>query len=320
MDEFSNEINDGLNQEPFTPGEYPAKPELEEKTSNSWVRSAFSLLIYMVLFYVLFDQNIAYIAAITVVVIIHEMGHLLAMKIFNYSNVKIFFIPLIGAFTSGKKQEVSQKQLSIIILAGPLPGLIIACVLYYFNKDVHSDTIKMLANCFLFINLFNLLPIYPLDGGRIIETLFFKQNYYIRLVFGVISIILLAVIFSTASTIMIIVPIMMGIELFNESKNQKIRNILKSENINYHQEYNTLTNKEYWLIRDCILFAYPKKFAGLQPGVYQYTIIEPLIIQQVNTILQINMFNDLNVFKKILFLLLYLASFIVPLVLFGLHI
>jgi len=297
LDQFSN-INESKQQDSFTPGEYPAKPELQEKSNNSWVRSAFSLLIYMVLFYVLFDQNIAYIAAITVVVIIHEMGHLLAMKLFNYSNVKIFFIPLIGAFSSGKKQEVSQKQLSFIILAGPLPGLIIACALYFLN----------------------LLPIYPLDGGRIMETLFFKQNYYIRLVFGIISIILLGVIFASASTIMIIVPIMMGIELYNESKNQKIRNILKSEHINYHQEYSTLTNKEYWLIRDCILFAYPKKFAGLQPGVYQYTIIEPLIIQQVNTILQINMFNDLNVFKKILFLLLYLASFIVPLVLFGLHI
>jgi len=319
LDEFNN-INESAQQDPFTPGEYPAKPELQEQSKNSWTRSAFSLLIYMVLFYVLFDQNIAYIAAITAVVIIHEMGHLLAMKLFNYSNVKIFFIPLIGAFTSGKKQQVSQKQLSFIILAGPLPGLIIACGLYFINKDLNNDTLKMLANCFLFINLFNLLPIYPLDGGRIIETLFFKQNYYIRLVFGIISIILMAVIFASASTIMIIVPIFMGIELFNESKNQKIRNILKSENINYHQEYNTLTNKEYWLIRDCILFAYPKKFAGLQPGVYQYTIIEPLIIQQVNTILQINILNDLNVFKQILFLLLYLASFIVPLVLFGLHI
>ncbi len=274
----------------------------------------------MVLFYILFDQNIAYIAAITVVVIIHELGHLLAMKIFNYSNVKIFFIPLIGAFTSGKKQEVSQKQLSIIILAGPVPGLIVACALYFVNKDLDSTTVKMLANCFLFINLFNLLPIYPLDGGRIIETLFFKQNYYIRLVFGIISVILLAVIFASASTIMVIVPIMMGIELFNESKNQRIRNILKSEHINYRQDYKALSNKDYWLIRDCILFAYPKKFAGVQPGVYQYSIIEPLMIQQVNTILQINMFNDLNVLKQILFLLLYLASFAIPLILFGLHI
>jgi stage IV sporulation protein FB len=316
LDEF-----DHIHEEkPFTPpDEYPSKPEMMEQ-SSSWTRSAFSLLLYMVLFYVLFDQNIAYIAAITVVVIIHELGHLLAMKIFNYSNVKIFFIPLIGAFTSGKKQEVSQKQLSIIILAGPLPGLVVACSLYFVNKNLHSDTLKMLANCFLFINLFNLLPIYPLDGGRIIETLFFKQNYYIRLVFGIISIILLAVIFATASTLMIVVPIMMGIELFNESKNQKIRNILSSECINYRQEYKALTNKEYWLIRDCILFAYPKKFAGVQPGVYQYSIIEPLMIQQVNTILQINMFNDLNVLKQILFLILYIASFAVPLILFGLHI
>lgn len=288
--------------------------------SNSWTRSTFSLLLYMVLFYILFDQNIAYIAAITVVVIIHELGHLLAMKLFNYSNVKIFFIPLIGAFTSGKKQEVSQKQLSVIILAGPVPGLIVACALYFVNKDLHNDTVKMLANCFLFINLFNLLPIYPLDGGRIIETLFFKQNYYIRLVFGIISIILLAVVFASASTIMVIVPIMMGIELFNESKNQRIRNILKSEHINYHQEYKALSNKDYWLIRDCILFAYPKKFAGVQPGVYQYSIIEPLMIQQVNTILQINMFNDLNVVKQILFLIFYIASFAIPLILFGLHI
>jgi stage IV sporulation protein FB len=317
LDEFDHIHED---EKPFTPpGEYPAKPEMMEQ-SSSWTRSAFSLLLYMVLFYVLFDQNIAYIAAITVVVIIHELGHLLAMKIFNYSNVKIFFIPLIGAFTSGKKQEVSQKQLSIIILAGPLPGLIVACALYFINKDLHSSTLKMLANCFLFINLFNLLPIYPLDGGRIIETLFFKQNYYIRLVFGIISIILLAVIFASASTIMVVVPIMMGIELFNESKNQRIRTILTSEHINYRQEYSALSNKDYWLIRDCILFAYPKKFAGVQPGIYQYSIIEPLMIQQVNTILQINMFNDLNVLKQILFLILYLASIAVPLILFGLHI
>jgi len=317
MEEFDHIHNE---QHAFTPsGEYPAKPELIEQNS-SWTRSAFSLLLYMVLFYVLFDQNIAYIAAITVVVIIHELGHLLAMKIFNYSNVKIFFIPLIGAFTSGKKQEVSQQQLSIIILAGPLPGLIIACALYFANKDLQNDTLKMLTNCFLFINLFNLLPIYPLDGGRIIETLFFKQNYYIRLVFGLISIIFLAVIFASASTMMIIVPIMMGIELFNESKNQRIRNILQSEQINYRQEYSAISNKEYWLIRDCILFAYPKKFAGIQPGVYQYSIIEPLMMQQVNTILQINIFNDLNTLKKIAFLLLYLLALVGPILMFQLHI
>jgi stage IV sporulation protein FB len=313
-------INDPFNEQQTPPGEYPPKPVMAERSNSSWMRSLVSVALYMILFYMLFDQNIAYIAAITVAVLIHEMGHWIAMKVFNYSNVKIFFIPFIGAITSGKKQEVSQKQLSIIILAGPIPGIIIGMILFYLNERLHNDTLKMLSNCFLLLNLFNLLPIYPLDGGRLMETLFIKQNYYIRLVFGIISIVLLAAFFVALSSIMVIVPIFMGIELYNESKNQRIRTILQSEHINYHQEYTTLTNKEYWLIRDCILFAYPKKFAGLNPGVYQYSIIEPLMMQQVNTILQINMSNDLNALKQIVFLLLYIASFLVPLIIYSLHI
>ena len=112
---------------------------------------------------------------------------------------------------------------------------------------------------------------------------------------------------------------MMALEIFNETKNEKIRTYLKSEGIDYHQEYNAISNKDYWLIRDCLIFSFPKKYAVAQPGVYQFSIIEPIIIQHVNNILQINLIYDLNVFKQILVLLLYLASFIVPLVLFSLH-
>jgi len=300
-------------------GDYPPKPEVVEKKENILIRSMMSLLTYFVLFYFLFEKNIAYIAAILLVIIIHEMGHLLAMKVFKYSNVKIFILPLIGAFTSGKKQDVSQFQLSLIILAGPIPGIIIACALFYANIDLHNETLKMLCNSFLIINLFNLLPIYPLDGGRLIETLFFKQNHIIRLVFGVISIIVLIAIFIFTSPIMLIVPIMMGIELFNANKNDKIRSYLSSENIDYHKEYNELPNKNYWLIRDCVLFAFAKKYQGIQPGNYQYSIVEPLIIKHINTILQINVLYDLGIIKQILILLLYICAFALPLLFFSLH-
>lgn len=320
MDEFINNDPSESAEHGFTPGnEYPEKPIMIEKTENSWMRSIMSLMIYFLLFYFLFEKNIAYIAAILVVLIIHEMGHLLAMKIFNYSNVKIFIIPLIGAFTSGKKQDVSQRQLSIIILAGPIPGMIIASILYYLNKSMHNDTLKMLANSFLFINLFNLLPIYPLDGGRLLETLFFKQNHVIRLVFGIISIMLLGALFLLSSPIMVLVPIMMAFELFNENKNEKIRTYLASEQINYHQEYKDISNKEYWLIRDCILFSFSKKYQGIQPGRYQYSMIESLIMQHVNSILQINLKYDLNVFKQILLLIIYISAIVIPLILFNLH-
>ena len=73
--------------------------------------------------------------------------------------------------------------MTVIILSGPLPGLFIGFALYFVNKSMPNETVKMLANVFIFLNLFNLLPIYPLDGGRLLENLFIRNNYGIRLVF-----------------------------------------------------------------------------------------------------------------------------------------
>lgn len=298
-------------------GGFPPKPVLTEKKSNTLTRSLISLFVYALLFYFVFEQNIAYIAAILVVIIIHESGHFLFMKIFNYSNVKIFIIPLLGAFTSGKKQEVSQWQLCVIILAGPVPGIIIGSVIYFLNKDLQNDTLKMLGNSFLFINLLNCLPFYPLDGGRLIEALFFKQNHIIRLVFGIISIICLSLLFFY-SPIMLIVPVLIALELYNESKHQKIREYLKQEKINHHVDYNNLPDKDYWLIRDCLLFSFPKKYIGLTPGNYQYSPAEPLLIQHINSVLQIKLNYDISVLKQVVILIFYLAVFLSPFVFFTL--
>jgi stage IV sporulation protein FB len=296
---------------------YPPKPIVEEKSQNALRRSLVSLLIYAVLFYFLFDRNIVYIAAILVVIIIHEMGHFLFMKLFNYSNVKIFIVPLLGAFTAGKKQQVSQWQLSLIILAGPIPGIIIGCILFWLNKDLHNETLMMLSNSFLVINLLNCLPFHPLDGGRLIETLFFKDNYVIRLVFSIISIIALLFLFiAMFNPVLLIIPIMIALELYNEHKHQKIRDYLRQERINYHTDYINLPDKNYWLIRDCLIFSFPKKYNLLTPGRYEYAIVEPVIIQQITAVLQVNLKLDLTIFKRILVLLFYIFSFIAPIVLY----
>lgn len=314
MDDFSGQEQQTSNSL------FPPKPILAQKSQNALVRSLISLFIYGLLFYFVFGQNLAYIAAILVVLIIHESGHFLFMKLFNYSNVKIFIVPLIGAFTSGKKQQVSQAQLSLIILAGPVPGIIIGSILFWINKDLQNETVKMLANTFLIINLLNCLPFYPLDGGRLIETLFFRENHIIRLVFGIISIICLAVMFLYMnSLVMIIVPVLIGLEIYNETKHQKIRDYLRQEKINYHIDYENLPNKDYWLIRDCLIMSFPKKYASVEPGKYDYSIAEPLLIQHVTAVLQVNLKLDLNLFKRILVLLFYILVFVGPLILVGFY-
>lgn len=294
---------------------YPPKPQIAQKQGNPVWRSITSLLLYAVLFYFLFEPNPSLIAALLLVILVHELGHFALMKIFNYSNVKIFFIPLLGAYTSGKKTNISQSQLSAVILAGPIPGIIIGVILYYMNQELQNDTIKMLANIFLFINLFNLLPFMPLDGGRLIETLFVRENHILRLVFGVISIIcLLGASFLFQNYILLIVPLFIAMDLVNEHKNNKIREYLKQEKVNYFTDYESLPDKDYWIIRDCLLFAFPRKFAGLQPGVHEYSMIEPIIIQQVSAILRMNIRLNLNTLAVIGLVFFYLLSIALPIV------
>lgn len=286
---------------------------LVERSQNALVRSLFGLLIYALLFYVLFDQNLAYIAAILLVIIVHEMGHFVFMRMFDYKNVKMFIVPLLGAFTSGKKQQVSQWQLTVIILGGPVPGIVIGSVLYWFNLGKQDATISMLANSFLIINLLNCLPIYPLDGGRLIETLFFKENHIIRLVFGIISIIALLVLFLLLfSPFMLVIPVLIALELYNENKYQKIREYLKQEKINYFTDYENLPNKDYWLIRDCLILSFPKKYNSVPAGKLEYSPLEPLFVQHVNAVLRLNLSFDLNNFKRILVLLFYILCFLFP--------
>ncbi len=313
MEDFINNETQP-NSENFS-GIYPPKPVLKtEKDKNHAIKSLINLLIYGVLFYMLFTPNIAYIATILIVIIIHELGHFALMRFFDYKNVKIFFIPLIGGYASGTKQQVSQFQLSLIILAGPVPGIIIGTILYFVNKNYNNETISMMANCFLAINILNCLPFHPLDGGRLLETLFIKDNFVVRLVFGAISILcLVALLILNNSYFMLVIPVFIGIELYREIKHNKIRTYLEQEKINYRVDYDNLSDKDYWLIRDCLLFSFPKKYGNIPPGQYQYSFAEPLLMQHISAILQLHYLYDLNLIKRIAFLLFYLSLLFVPL-------
>jgi len=58
-----------------------------------------------------------FILPLIIVLLIHEMGHFLLMKLFKYDNVRMLFIPLMGAFVQGNKEEYSQKQSLWVVIA-----------------------------------------------------------------------------------------------------------------------------------------------------------------------------------------------------------
>lgn len=293
------------------------KPILMQDEKN-WVRkSIISLAIYGFLFLFIFKTEPIYIAAVLLVLLIHEFGHFFAMKAFNYNNVKLFVLPLLGAYVTGKKSVISQRQMSVVILAGPVPGIIIGIALLMYTDTYPNDRLDMLAKIFLGLNFFNLLPFMPLDGGRLLETLFINHNHVLRVVFTVISILVLllfAVLFE--SLFFLIIPISMIFDLIMEIKNQKIRDYLAQENINYTLDYAELPDKNYWIIRDCILLSFNRRYKGIQAGVTQYSVIEGGIIQHVVAVLKAPIIKDLKIFGTLIAFLVYCFFLLLPIIYF----
>jgi len=106
------------------------------------------------------------------VLLIHEAGHFLSMRCFGYESLKFYLLLPLGALVYGEKEHSRTSESAIIYLAGPLPGILIGTILSPLGARLDSDIITFLAIIFLFINTVNLLPIFPLDGGQLLVTIF----------------------------------------------------------------------------------------------------------------------------------------------------
>jgi hypothetical protein len=104
------------------------------------------------------------------------------MWAFDYQDLRMFFIPFFGAAASGRKHTATVSQRAIVSLMGPLPGIVIGVGLGFLWLQSGSKTLGIFAMLFLAINVFNLLPVMPLDGGRFFETILFSRWPVLKLV------------------------------------------------------------------------------------------------------------------------------------------
>lgn len=137
----------------------------------------------------------------TVALLLHEGGHILAMKLSGYKDTAVLFLPFMGALATARKDDATLTQKFCVSLAGPLPGLIIGVGLAISNNYIpFSDDLKIsglisqAAWVFIGLNLFNLLPVYPLDGGQIADLLLFSRFPYLGIAFKLLGVILLGLI------------------------------------------------------------------------------------------------------------------------------
>lgn len=125
------------------------------------------------------------LALIVGVLFVHEVGHAVAMLVFGYRDVQIFFIPLLGAAASGRPLGVARWKQAIVLLAGPMPGLVVGCVLRVIAT--RGSELMHVAVIAILINAVNLLPVEPLDGGRLFQVLVFSRNRYLESAFRIVT-------------------------------------------------------------------------------------------------------------------------------------
>lgn len=152
------------------------------------------IFIFFVLFYL--TKQIKLYATIMILCVIHELGHVLMGLVMGMKIEKIEIMPLglsvsfkINVDDYNKKIKngnILQLKKIAIAAAGPLTNLIMLLIVLFTNIDLKIVSNEILAYANILIMLFNLLPIYPLDGGRILKAFIYifegsiKSKIYIR--------------------------------------------------------------------------------------------------------------------------------------------
>jgi Zn-dependent protease len=102
---------------------------------------------------------------------VHEMGHYLAAQQRNLNVGPPCFIPFVGAWISLKEQPIDAETEAYVGIAGPMLGSAAAFICFLFGQAQNSPTLLAISYTGFIINLFNLIPVSPLDGGRIVSII-----------------------------------------------------------------------------------------------------------------------------------------------------
>lgn len=145
------------------------------------------------------------ILTLLVLVVVHEWGHLLAAEAYGWSIRGLELLPFGGLVQLDQWGGITAKEELVVSLAGPFQHvfLIIAGLFFYGVDWWNKEWTQFFIWCNVMIACFNLLPIYPLDGGRVIQallSLYFPYRIALR-VTGILSLCLslLMIIFALLS-------------------------------------------------------------------------------------------------------------------------
>ncbi|MBK9072558.1 MAG: hypothetical protein IPL79_16395 [Myxococcales bacterium] len=102
--------------------EAPAEPE-RSNYAQGLLLFALTLLLFVGQLSLAVTAKL--LVVLVAVLLLHELGHAMAMRHYKYRDLQILFLPFFGAVARGRKQDANPYERSTVALAGPLPGLLL---------------------------------------------------------------------------------------------------------------------------------------------------------------------------------------------------
>jgi Zn-dependent protease len=154
-------------------------------------------------------------AGFVVLIFIHEMGHVIALRREGIKASAPMFIPFMGALITSKSLGDNALAEARVGLAGPVLGSLAAAAVAAVGKLTGNEMLIALAYVGFLVNLFNLLPIVPLDGGRAMAAMA-PWMWFVG--FGALLVLLFIL---PPSPILLIIVLFGGFELYRRWKLRK---------------------------------------------------------------------------------------------------
>jgi len=155
----------------------------------------------------------SFAAGFVILLLVHEMGHVIQLRREGIEASAPMFIPFFGAFVAAKSMGDDAGAEARVGLAGPVLGSLACLVPLAIWQATGNEYWQALAFVGFFLNLFNLLPVLPLDGGRAMAALSPWVWYA-----GYAALVALTFVFP--NPVMILILLLGGMETWHRFKNR----------------------------------------------------------------------------------------------------
>lgn len=189
-------------------------------------------------------EGVAFILAVFACVVLHELGHAAAARVYGIGTPDITLLPIGGLARLERMPEEPHKEF-VIAIAGPLVNVVVAAMIFLFLgwsggveqmaqvEDPRASFLARLAGVNIFLVLFNMIPAFPMDGGRVLRAALASRMSWSRatqlaatigqglaFVFGFLGLLY--------NPILIFIAIFVYLAAAAEAQNAQIRDVSKS--------------------------------------------------------------------------------------------